>query len=263
MHSHSHVHAEGSGLEIILILILILAFVIYPLVAIYTSRTYKRWPVYRYVLWALGVLSVGAALIGPFAQLAHTNFVWHMIGHLLLGMLAPLLLALSAPMTLFLRSMNVNAARKITRLLKSRPLQFLTNPITATILNIGGLYVLYMTDLYALMHESTILYAFIHLHVFLAGYLFTISIIYVDVTSHRYSYLFRSIVLVLALAGHKVLSKYIYAYPPNGVSRAEAETGGMWMYYGGDLIDLVLIVLLCYQWYKASNPRVVVLGHKT
>jgi hypothetical protein len=29
----------------------------------------------------------------------------------------------------------------------------------------------------------------------------------------------------------------------------------MLMYYGGDLIDLALIVLLCRQWYAATRPR--------
>ncbi|EPE61667.1 putative membrane protein [Exiguobacterium sp. S17] len=90
-----------------------------------------------------------------------------MIGHLLLGMLAPLCLALSAPMTLLLRTLDVHVARRVTRVLKSRPLQFFTNPVTASILNIGGLYLLYMTDLYSLMHQSILLYVLIHLHVFL------------------------------------------------------------------------------------------------
>lgn len=255
---HSHVQAEGTGFEMIVTVLLVSAFLLYPLAAIVTSRKYKKWPVHRYVFWSGGVFCAGAALVGPLAVFAHTNFIGHMVGHLLLGMLAPLLLVLAAPMTLLLRTLDVPAARKLTRVLKSRPLHFLNNPLTAAVLNIGGLYVLYTTDLYLLMHQSIFLYTLVHLHVFLAGYLFTISIIYVDITSHRYSYLYRAVVLILALAGHKILSKYIYANPPNGVPRGEAEAGSMWMYYGGDIIDLALIILLCYQWYKATAPRFVI-----
>lgn len=254
---HTHVQTTGGVYEVVVVILLLLAFLAYPFAAMVTSRTYKPWPLRSYLFWMLGMICVGITLIGPLAAFAHINFVGHMIGHLLLGMLAPLLIALSAPMTLLLRTLDVRTARKVTNVLKSRPLQFLTNPITAAILNIGGLYLLYMTDLYTLMHQSIFLYALIHFHVFAAGYLFTISLIYVDVTSHRYSYIYRSLVLIAALAAYKILAKLIYASPPAGVSKAEAETGAMWMYYGGDLVDLILILILCAQWYRATAPRLL------
>ncbi|ANU23336.1 cytochrome c oxidase assembly protein [Planococcus donghaensis] len=252
---HSHVQAQGTSFEIIVTLLLLSMVFLYPFAAIRTNRKYKEWPVYRYVFWITGVFSIGVALTGPLAEFAHSNFKGHMVTHLLIGMLAPLLFVFATPMTLLLRTLKVTTARKLTRVLKSRLLQFLTNPVTATVLNIGGLYVLYTTDLYMLMHQSLVLYGLIHLHVFLAGYLFTLSIIYVDVTSHRYSYMYRAIVLILAIAGHKILSKYIYANPLKSVPRADAEAGSMLMYYGGDLIELVLIIFLCYQWYKSTAPR--------
>lgn len=252
---HSHMHVSGGGYEALVSLVLLSGLLIYPLAAVTTSRHYKSWPLHRYGFWIAGVLTAGLALVGPLATYAHANFVGHMIGHLLLGMLAPLLLALAAPMTLMLRTLRVGTARHVTRLLKSRVLQFITHPATAAVLNIGGLYVLYLTNVYSLMHESALLYALIHLHVFLAGYVFTISLIYVDLTPHRYSYVYRATILVLALAGHKILAKLIYANPPNGVPRGEAEAGALWMYYGGDVVDVILIIILCYQWYKATAPR--------
>ena len=97
-------------------------------------------------------------------------------GHLLLGMLAPLLIALSAPMTLLLRTLNVNYARKLSRLLRSHPIRFFSHPIVASILNIGGLWLLYTTNLYTAMHGNLLLHIIVHIHVFIAGYLFTISI---------------------------------------------------------------------------------------
>lgn len=254
---HAHVPTTGVAYEIAVVILLLMALLVYPFAAIVTSRTYKSWPIRRYLFWMIGIACVGLTLIGPLAAFAHINFIGHMIGHLLLGMLAPLLIALSAPMTLLLRALDVRTARKVTNVLNSRPIQFLTNPIMAAFLNIGGLYLLYMTDLYALMHQSIFLYALIHFHVFAAGYLFTVSLIYVDVTSHRYSYIYRSLVLIAALAAHKILAKLIYASPPAGVARGEAEVGAMWMYYGGDAVDVFLIVILCAQWYKATAPRLL------
>ena len=81
------------------------------------------------------------------------------------------------------------------------------------------------------------------------------SMIYIDPARYRCSYIYRSIVLIIALAGHGILSKYIYAYPPIGVISAQAEIGGMLIYYGEDLIDIILIFILCLQWFRASRPR--------
>ena len=79
--------------------------------------------------------------------------------------------------------------------------------------------------------------------------------IYVDLTSHRRSYLYRAIIFVLALAGHGILSKFIYSRPPMGVPVEQAERGGMVMYYGGDVIDGIILVILCLHWYKATRPK--------
>ncbi|MCM3598258.1 cytochrome c oxidase assembly protein [Metabacillus idriensis] len=252
---HSH-HVIGIGLQLLMALPYVMALVLYVAAVLISNRSRRKWPVYRTVFWFIGILCAVAAVSGPLANRAHMDFTAHMLGHLLLGMLAPLLMALAAPMTLFLRTIKVNQARRLTGLLKSGPVRVLSNPVTAALLNVGGLWVLYTTDLYVAMHENILLHAVIHLHVFLAGYLFTVSMIYIDPAPHRTSYVYRAIVLVLALGGHGILSKYIYAHPPNGVPADQAEASGMLMYYGGDVIDIVLIFILCLQWYRAARPRI-------
>jgi putative membrane protein len=181
-----------------------------------------------------------------------------MVGHLFLGMLAPLLLAHAAPVTLLMRTLSVGSARGLSRVLKSISVSIYCNPVVASILNIGGLWVLYTTELYSLMQDNLLLHIVVHTHVFLAGYLYTISILYIDLAPHRYGFVFRAVVLILSLAAHGILSKYIYAHPPVGVPSEQAEVGGMVMYYGGDLVEIVLIFLFCQQWYKAARPRTVV-----
>ncbi len=78
------------------------------------------------------------------------------------------------------------------------------------------------------MHDYFLLHLIVHVHVFLAGYLFTISMIYIDPMPHRVPFLYRAIVLCVALTGHGILSKYIYAHPPNHVTINQAELGGAW-----------------------------------
>lgn len=242
--------------QIILVLPFLIGLIVYILAVFLSNRKYREWPVYRTVFWVLGIAFATITVAGPLAERAHVDFTVHMLGHLFLGMLSPLLMVLAAPMTLIMRFLNIALARRLSRLLKTVPFRIISDPILASLLNIGGLWILYTTDLYTAMHESIILHVLIHVHIFLAGYLFTVSMIYIDPTPHRTSYVYRSIVLVLALAAHGILSKYIYANPPIGVSPTQAQMGGMLMYYGGDAIDIIIIFILCLQWYKASRPRI-------
>jgi putative membrane protein len=219
------------------------------------NRKHNKWPLYRSLFWMAGILSGAAAVTGPLAEMAHTDFSVHMLGHLLLGMLAPLLLVLSAPMTLLMRALDVKNARRLSAFLKSRYVGVISDPFVAALLNIGGLWLLYTTSLYEMMHHHPGLHALVHIHVFLAGFLFSAAMIYIDPVPHRRPFLYRGIIFVLALAGHGILSKYIYANPPAGVDSLQAKTGAMLMYYGGDAVDLVLILLFCWQWYYAARPR--------
>ncbi|QTC40589.1 cytochrome c oxidase assembly protein [Bacillus sp. V3] len=259
--STDHVHEEaarsllGSGPQLILALPFVCALILYVWAVIYTNRRYKKWPLYRTVFWSAGIFLAVAAVAGPLAEKAHHDFQAHMLGHLFLGMLAPLLMALAAPMMLTLRTLPRDKARKLSLLLKSRQLKVLIDPFFALFLNIGGLWLLYTTSLYSAMHENILLHIFIHLHVFLAGYLFTVSLIYIDPIPHRKSYAYRAAALLSALAAHGILSKIIYARPPQGIPAGQAEAGSMLMYYGGDAIDIILIFILCLQWYKATRPK--------
>lgn len=243
------------ALQFVLAMPFLVAMVLYGIAVAVSNRSYRQWPIYRSVCFYSGGLFAVISVIGPLAEKAHTHFTFHMIGHLFLGMLSPLLIAIASPITLLLRAIHVLTARKMTRFLRSWPIKIYSNPLIASLLNIGGLWILYTTKLYSFMHENLFLHALIHFHVFAAGYLFTVSMIYIDPVYHRHSFLYRAVIFVFALAAHQILSKYIYANPPIGIADREAELGGMIMYYGGDAVDIILIVILCWQWYKATSPK--------
>nr|WP_093212368.1 cytochrome c oxidase assembly protein [Sediminibacillus albus] len=249
-------HGAGLTHQLLLALPFIMAIILYISAVLLSLQRQRPWHWHRSVFWIAGCLSAIAAVSGPLARRAVFDFEAHMAGHLLLGMLAPLLMVLGAPVTLMLRTLRPRSARRLSRLLRSWPVRVISDPLFASILNVGGLWLLYTTNLYSAMHGSNPLHALIHLHVFLAGYVFTAAIIYIDPTPHRASFVYRSGALIAALAAHGMLSKYIYAHPPAGVSAIQAESGGMLMYYGGDAVDVILICILCYQWYKRCRPRI-------
>jgi putative membrane protein len=232
----------------------------YLYAAFLKRRKGAKWPAYRCLMWCMGTFAAAAAVAGPLAERAHADFTAHMAVHLLLGMLAPLLFAAAAPLTLLLGTLPVRAARRITRLLNTRYFRMVSHPLAASILQIAGLWLLYTTGLYAAMHRYALVHAAVHVHLLLAGYLFTGSLITFDPHPHRTGYLYRAAIFTAALTGHNILSKWVYAHPPHGVAPAQAEAGGMLMYYGGDAIHAVFITLFCLQWYKAAKPRTSAAG---
>jgi len=250
-----HEHASGAAIPVELIVgALAVAGVAIHVAAVVRTRRRRPWPVRRSVAWVLGIAVAALAVIGPIADAAHESFAAHMVAHLLIGMLAPLLLVLAAPVTLALRSLAVVPARRLSALLRSPAVRFVAHPVTATILNVGGLWVLYTTDLVPRMHDEPLLAAAVNVHLLVAGYLFTASMIGLDPMPHRPGYAFRAGVLVAALAAHGMLAKMIYARPPAGVPVDQAELGSVIMYYGGDVIDAAIMVLLCARWYAAGRP---------
>ncbi|MGJ9371855.1 cytochrome c oxidase assembly protein [Nesterenkonia sp. CF4.4] len=242
------------ALDVVVVLILVLAAVGHA-AALWSARRRSPWPLHRSVLFYLGLVCAAAGLLGPVASVAHVSFTAHMLGHLLLGMIAPLLLVRSAPVTLALRGLPVQAARVLTRVLRSPGARVLTHPVVAGTLNAGGLWLLYATDLFQVMHVSPVAYALVHLHIFVVGYVFTASLVGIDPDPHRASMVVRSAVLILFIAAHSILAKWLYAHPPQGVERGDGQVGAQLMYYGGDVVDLALVALLFAGWYTATRPR--------
>lgn len=253
-HSHGGATTSGwtlfDGAVVVLLGVCILGYGL----ALWRTRSRSPWPAYRTALWVLGVLCAGAALTGPLARAAHGDFAMHMVGHLLLGMLAPLFMVLAAPISLILRVLPVPMARSLSRVLRSPVARGVAHPVTAAVLNGGGLWLLYRTGLFGAMHESVLMHALVHAHIFIAGCLFTAAIIGVDPNPHRASVRTRSVVLIGFIAAHQILAKHLYAHPPVGVDRADGEVGAQVMFYGGDVVDISVIILLLAGWYRASRP---------
>ncbi|WP_229713193.1 cytochrome c oxidase assembly protein [Macrococcus hajekii] len=239
-------------MDIVIVLIVVLLIVAYLYAAL---RQTQEWSLFKIVSWIAGMLCGLVVMVGPLAEQMHHHFVAHMYGHLLLGMLAPLLLVLATPITLLFRTLPAQQGRRISKLLGSRYVRLVTHPVVALILNTGGLWLLYRTDLFMLMHHYPVLHYLIHFHIFMAGYLLTSVMLEIEPTRHPYSFKYRSIVMIVSIALHQILSKSFYPYPPAGVSTEQSQQGAMVMYYGGDIIELVIIYMMCLSWYRAVRPR--------
>jgi putative membrane protein len=233
-------------------LLLIMAFV-YAVALLSAHRRGRSWPAGRALCWYAGLTAASATLLGPAAA---PGFVTHMASHLLLGMVTPLLLVLAAPATLALRALPVRPARRLSHLVATPAVRIFTHPATAVILDAGGLWLLYTTRLYPAMTHSRAVHLLVQMHVLGAGVLLANGIAGMDPAAHRAGRPVRAVALLTFLAAHAVLAKYLYGHPPIGVPGASARTGAELMYYGGDLADLALVTIFCWQWYDPARFRV-------
>jgi len=230
----------------------------YLLAALWQGRRQPGWPLWRLASFTAGSALLVIALSPPVMSWGHADLRWHMAQHLMLGMFAPIALMLGKPVTLLLRSVPVTVARGITALLGSSPARVLAHPITALVLDVGGLYLVYLTPLYLLSLADPKVHVLLHLHFFLAGYLFCWAIAGPDPSPHRAGFRTRLVALFLATAAHSILGKvmYGYGYPRDtGYRLTDIEAAAQLMYYGGNLAEIVLALLLFAGWFRREAKR--------
>lgn len=252
--SHQHGATSFWG-ELAISLAIITLFVVY-LWAAWQLRSRRGWSWLRSVSFASGIVLVLLGLSPTLTAMAQHDLRGHMLQHLLIGMFAPIGLVLGAPFTLALRTLSVPDARRLSAFFRWRPMRWLSHPLTGFVFSIGAMYLLYATPLFAASQEQALLHSLLHIHFLAAGFLFTWSLIGIDSAPHRPRLRMRLVVLFLAGAAHAILAKamYIYLWPLGVAADAEQiRTAAKLMYYGGDLAEIVLLIVLFAQWYR--NPR--------
>ncbi|HWR85233.1 MAG TPA: cytochrome c oxidase assembly protein, partial [Rhodoglobus sp.] len=252
---HQHATGPAATLEALLLALAASAMAVYVCGVVLARRRGRAWPLTRTVLWCAGIAVATASVTGPIAAAAHGSFVAHMTTHLLAGMIAPLLLVLAAPVTLALRTLAPAPARRVSRLLRSTPGRVVAHPLTALALSAGGLWIIYLTPVLAVMRESWLVHAAVHGHLLLAGYLFVAAVVGLDPRPHPTPRFVVAAILVVSIAAHGILAKHLYAHPPGGFAPADVQAGAQLMYYAGALVEAVVVVIFCAQWYRAADPR--------
>jgi putative membrane protein len=218
-------------------------------------RLGREWSRWRSAALAAGAVAAGVAVSPPVTAFARADPVGHVLQHLLLGMYAPLAVVLSAPVTLVLGASVPRFGRRLAALLHARPVRLLSSPVTAAAVHVGSLYVLYLTPLYRVAHDREPVHALVALHVVLAGCVYAWALVGPDPAPRRPGVPLRAAVLVGSAAAHAVLAKLLYAraaeLPPGaGLPAGRVEVAAQWMYYGGDVAELALAVLLFAEWYR-------------
>lgn len=199
--------------DALMIGILITAVALYIKGVLVLTRRGDKWPVGRTFAFAFGIALIDFATSGGLGLYAHFAFSYHMVAHMILGMIAPIGLVLGAPITLALRTLP-QGRRKDERgvrgtllaALHSKLAIFYTNPIVALAFFDGSLFALYFTGLFGSMMQSHVGHLFMNIHFILAGLLFFHVIIGIDPNPRRIPHLVRIVVVFAAMSIHAFFS---------------------------------------------------------
>ena len=239
-------------------------------VVVLTKRG-DKWPVGRTIAFALGITATDFATSGG---LGLYSFSYHMMSHMVLGMIAPISLVLGAPMTLALRTLpqGRNSDERGVRgsllaALHSKIGVIYTNPIVALAIFDGSLFALYFTDLFAVLMQSHVGHLFMSLHFLAAGFLFFFIIIGVDPNPRRVHHLVQIVILFAAMSIHAFFSVALmstttliddgfYASlqtPWLGDPLADQKLGGSIGWAMGEIPILVALVATFINWMRDDS----------
>lgn len=257
----AHAHAPASALlpwAVPVLVVLVGAGAYASGVAAYRSRRLRPWSRLRTVSWLTGTALVALGL-SPVPGLLTDGARAHVLGHLLLGMLGPLGLVMAAPVTLLLGASTPRVGRAVGTVLGARPLRVARHPAVAAVLDVGGMFVLYLSPLYVLSQQHEVVGHLVHAHMLAAGYLFAWSVAGPDPAPRRPGLAARVTVLVVAGGAHGYLATTLYAragaLPPGaGHTVEDVRAAAQLMSYGGDLAALLLAVALFASWYRRTAP---------
>ena len=176
------------------------------------------WPVGRTVAFATGIAAIDLATSGGLGVYALFSFEYHMISHMILGMLAPIGLVLGAPITLALRTLPQGRTPQergvrgtLLAALHSKYAAILTNPLVALAIFDGSLFILYSTNLFGVLMQSHAGHLFMNIHFLLSGFLFFHVIIGIDPNPKKIPHLVRIVMLFGAMSIHAFFAISILA----------------------------------------------------
>ena len=257
--------------DALMIGVLITAVALYIKGVVVLTRRGDKWPVGRTIAFALGISAIDYATSGGLGVYAKFSFEYHMIAHMLLGMVAPIGIVLGAPITLALRTLpqGRNPEERGVRgtliaLLHSKPAGIFTNPVVILAIFDGSLFALYMTPLFGNMMQSHLGHLLMNVHFLLAGILFFHVIIGIDPNPRKVPYIVRIVILFAAMSIHAFFAIALISTstlldqgyfvslqtPWNLDLLADQHAGGSIAWAMGEIPILLALVATFIQWMR-------------
>jgi len=270
--------------DVLMIGLLVLAVALYIKGVVVLTRRGDKWPVGRTISFALGISAIDFATSGGLGVYGHFAFSWHMVSHMVLGMIAPIGIVLGAPITLALRTLPQSRdgiERGVRGLLisalHSRYSKVITNPVVALAIFDGSLFALYFTPLFGGMMQSHQGHLFMSIHFLLAGTLFFHVIVGIDPNPRKVPHLVRIVILFAAMSIHAFFSVALMSTTTlidggyfESLQRpwsldllADQRMGGAIGWAMGEIPILIALVATFIQWMRDDSHEAKRIDRKT
>ncbi len=220
----------------------------------------------RLALFYAGLVVVLVAVDGPPDAFSDSSLAVHMVQHLLLQMVAAPLLVLGAPVTMLLRADPPWFRRRsLGRLLRSRFMRVLTNPIVTLGAFVVVLVGSHLTPLYELALEHERVHQVEHIAYLAVALLLWWTVIGPDPAPRRLSAPARMLYMFLAMppiallgvaiagAGKVLYRHYLLEPPPWGWAPLhDQHLAGTLMWVAGMFTIVPALALLLLRWLDAE-----------
>ena len=221
-----------------------------------------RWPLLRTLSFFGGLLAIILATCGSVAVYDQVLFTAHMVGHLLLIMVAPALLIAGCPLSLAIAASRPPTAEWIERIAKGRVVALITAPPIALATYAAALVGTHLTGLMDHIMRSTWAGQLEHLVFLVVGCQLFILVIGDEPIRWRLASPPRWLLLAIAMAvdtftGIVLLqgtgSVHLQPSRLDVNALSDTHTGGAIMWFGGDAIMAVVMIALVVAWLKAAD----------
>jgi cytochrome c oxidase assembly factor CtaG/putative copper export protein len=236
-------------------------------------RRGDTWPLYRSILWVLGMITLFYITNGGVNVYQKYLFSTHMLMHMVLTMLVPVLLVPGAPVTLAARAIRKRKDGSrgprewILLAVHSKPAGILSNPFVAAALFAGSLWVFYYSPIFSWATTDHIGHEWMVIHFLITGYLFVQSLIGIDPVPFRLPYPFRLLLLLGTMAFHAFfglaimtgtglfLADWYGAMGWGSSALADQQAGGGIAWSIGELPTIALAIIVAIQWSRSDEKE--------
>jgi putative copper resistance protein D len=257
-------------LDAIAVAVLALAAVLYLTgVGLVATRRDERWPARRTVSFFAGLAVCLFATNGSIAVYDQVLFTAHMAGHLALVMLAPVLLVAGHPLSLAVAAAGPARRERLQGVARGRVVSFLTAPPVALAAYAAVIVGSHLTGLMDTIMRNTWAGQVEHLVYVLVGCQFFVLVVGDEPIRWRLAAPARWLLLAIAMAVDTftgiVLMQGTTAIRlvPSSLDvdpLSDTHTGGAIMWFGGDAIMALVMVVLVVNWLRVVERQPVSRG---
>jgi cytochrome c oxidase assembly factor CtaG len=237
-------------------------------------RRGDKWPVGRLVTWVAGCLLLVFTSSSGVKAYGSAMFSVHMADHMTMNMFIPVLLVLGGPVTLALRALAPvrdgqppGPREWLLWLVRSKVTAFFAHPVTAFILFVSSVYIVYFTPVFNTLVRYHWGHELMSLHFLLVGYLFFWGIIGIDPGPRKLPFLGRLGLLFAVMPFHaffgiatmtmtSLIGGQFYRYvdlPWLSSLNSDQHLGGAIAWASSELPVILVVVVLVAQWAREDR----------